>query len=183
MEPIIKLYDTIYAVVLFILISRMILSFSGRGYGKFYNLIYSWSEKILSPVRRFTPRFGMIDLSPIIVLVGMNIFRSVLVAFILSVREGNPFVFVNYILSSLLSFVGSLITILAIMLIIKIVARRFSNGYSHLANILDRFTYFFTSRVGRYLTFSQKRYLDYISVIILLLFSFVINRIELLIHG
>ena len=41
--------------------------------------IYTVTEPILAPIRRFVPRLGMFDLSPIIALVLINFIETILV--------------------------------------------------------------------------------------------------------
>jgi uncharacterized protein YggT (Ycf19 family) len=47
-------------------------------------LLYQITEPVLEPVRRVMPDFGMVDLSPIVVFIGLHILRS----FVLSVAGG-----------------------------------------------------------------------------------------------
>lgn len=41
-------------------------------------VLYQITEPVLEPVRRAMPRLGMIDISPIIVFIGLHILRQIL---------------------------------------------------------------------------------------------------------
>ena len=70
----------IYAIVI---IARILLSYfpvsRGGAMESIYNAIYSITEPVLGPVRRALPAFGMFDLSPMVVIIGLRLLSSALV--------------------------------------------------------------------------------------------------------
>ena len=56
------------------LIGRVVMSFvSPRGNDPISNLFYQITEPVLGPIRRFLPNTGMIDLSPMVALIVVNL--------------------------------------------------------------------------------------------------------------
>jgi YggT family protein len=69
----------------FIIIGRAISSFfpigSDSPFAPVVSLLYRLTEPVFAPVRRVLPQTGMIDLAPLVVLLGLNIVvRRILVA-------------------------------------------------------------------------------------------------------
>lgn len=63
-----------------ILIARIICSWvSADYYNPIVRFIYNATEPVLEKVRRYMPNFGMIDLSPIVVFLVIQLVSSVLV--------------------------------------------------------------------------------------------------------
>ncbi len=64
----------------FILLARIVLSWIPNvdRSNAIVQLLYQLTEPVLEPVRRTIPPLGMIDLSPIIVFIGLRILQSVL---------------------------------------------------------------------------------------------------------
>ncbi len=64
----------------FILLARIVLSWIPNVdlSNSIVQLLYQLTEPVLEPVRRTIPPLGMIDLSPIIVFIGLRILQSVL---------------------------------------------------------------------------------------------------------
>jgi YggT family protein len=64
----------VYFIVLF---ARIILSWfpiqPGTTMASIANIIYELTEPVLGPVRRLIPSFGMLDISPIVVFIGLQI--------------------------------------------------------------------------------------------------------------
>lgn len=64
----------VYFIVLF---ARIILSWfpiqPGTTMASITNIIYELTEPVLGPVRRLIPSFGMLDISPIVVFIGLQI--------------------------------------------------------------------------------------------------------------
>jgi YggT family protein len=67
-------------VYVFALFGRVILSYfplsPGSALVGVYSLLYSVTEPVLAPVRRILPSFGGWDLSPLIVIFGIQIIAS-----------------------------------------------------------------------------------------------------------
>ncbi|HKI98755.1 MAG TPA: YggT family protein [bacterium] len=63
-----------------LIIARALLSWvSPDPRNAIVGLVYRLTEPVLAPVRKFTPDLGGIDVSPIIVLVGIQVLEQVLV--------------------------------------------------------------------------------------------------------
>ena len=64
----------VYFIVLF---ARIILSWfpiqPGTTMASIASIIYEVTEPVLGPVRRLIPSFGMLDISPIVVFIGLQI--------------------------------------------------------------------------------------------------------------
>jgi YggT family protein len=70
----------IYMIVVF---ARIILSWfplqpGGLG-AQLFSFTYSITEPVLGPVRRMMPRTGMLDLSPIVVIIGSQLICAIVV--------------------------------------------------------------------------------------------------------
>lgn len=66
-------------VFLFAIIAQIIMSWVTPGqYNHVTALIHSLSEPLLQPVRRFLPDMGGLDLSPLAVLIGLQLLKTVL---------------------------------------------------------------------------------------------------------
>jgi YggT family protein len=64
------------------LIARIILSYfpisPGSAMSTVYGVLYSVTEPVLGPVRRVMPSIGILDISPIVVILGVNILQRIL---------------------------------------------------------------------------------------------------------
>jgi len=61
--------------------ARVILSwFPMQSNNPLVQLVWTITEPILAPIRRFVPRFGMLDLSPMIALILIVIIQQVLLS-------------------------------------------------------------------------------------------------------
>ncbi len=77
MNPIARLIQ-LYSLLIF---GRIILSWfpisRGSAMESIYNVLYSVTEPVLGPVRRALPPMGGFDLSPIVVIIGLQLLGSV----------------------------------------------------------------------------------------------------------
>jgi len=53
-------------------------------WGPILRFIYQATEPLLAPVRRLLPNMGGLDLSPIVVLIGLDLVRGLLIQLLLS---------------------------------------------------------------------------------------------------
>lgn len=64
------------------LIARIILSYfpisPGSAMSTVYGVLYAVTEPVLGPVRRVMPSIGILDISPIVVILGVNILQRIL---------------------------------------------------------------------------------------------------------
>ena len=77
------LITAIFKLLFWVLILRAILSWISRGHNPIEAVMIQLTEPLLAPVRRFIPPIGGLDLSMIVVLVGLN-FLELLVNDLLS---------------------------------------------------------------------------------------------------
>lgn len=75
-----------FEVYIFILFARVIFSWIRiNPYGKIYQFIFSMTEPLLSPIRRFMPRGIMLDFSPMILMFLLIILQKALIVLIYSI--------------------------------------------------------------------------------------------------
>lgn len=70
-----------YAIIARVLISWFSMG-SQRGRGKFSQAVFDATEPMMNLVRKIPHRIGMIDLSPIIALIGIDLIVSLLITLI-----------------------------------------------------------------------------------------------------
>jgi len=78
----------LFRILEFAVLIRVILSWVSPGprYGNsLYNILYQITEPILAPIRRYTT-FGMMDLSPIVALILLQVIESVVLQLFAGVR-------------------------------------------------------------------------------------------------
>jgi YggT family protein len=70
------------SLFVFAIIGRIILSFfpisEGSPMATVYTVLYTVTEPVLGPLRRVVPTMGMFDLSPMIVIIGVQILRGII---------------------------------------------------------------------------------------------------------
>jgi YggT family protein len=68
---------SIYYIVLF---ARVILSWfplqPGTAMASIASVVYQVTEPVMGPVRRIMPRIGMIDISPLVIFIGLRILQG-----------------------------------------------------------------------------------------------------------
>lgn len=79
-SEVVHLLVTLAQIYSFILLGRIVLSWIPNvdRSNQIVQLLYQLTEPVLEPVRRTIPPLGMIDLSPIIVFIGLRILQSIL---------------------------------------------------------------------------------------------------------
>lgn len=84
----IELIDTGFQVYTYILLARIIMSWVPQGNMR-GNVVVDWlyrvTEPVLAPARRIIPPIGMLDISPIVVFILLDVVRRLLHGFLLSV--------------------------------------------------------------------------------------------------
>ena len=77
-----QLICSLLSAYLIVIFGRVILSWfpitPGSGLAGVYGFVYTLTEPVLGPVRRILPPLGGFDLSPIVVIIGVNVLRSAL---------------------------------------------------------------------------------------------------------
>lgn len=75
-----NLIDLVINIFLFSIIIQVVLSWIGQGsYNPATNLIYNITEPLLGPARRLIKPMGGLDLSPMLVLIGLYLLKMLLI--------------------------------------------------------------------------------------------------------
>ena len=75
-----------FEVYFFIVLARVLLSWIRMNpYGKIYQFIFSMTEPLLAPIRRFMPKSMMLDFSPMILMLLLILLRKVVLTLIFNV--------------------------------------------------------------------------------------------------
>ena len=84
MSELLSVINTLVVIYTFVMLARVLMTwvpmFTGRPldpYNPIVKFLLTMTEPLLAPVRRFTT-FGMIDLSPMVVMIGLVIIQRVL---------------------------------------------------------------------------------------------------------
>jgi len=72
-------------ILSFLIFARVILSWFNPRPNRFTEFIYYSTEPIMVLAKKITPKLGMIDISPIVALLGLNIVTALLLNLILYV--------------------------------------------------------------------------------------------------
>ncbi|GAB4264352.1 MAG: YggT family protein [Candidatus Promineifilaceae bacterium] len=80
--------NMLFRIYSFIIIARVIVSWVRVSpyhptWGPVVRFIYQATEPLMEPVRRFLPAMGGLDFSPIIVLLGLDLIRTLVVGMLL----------------------------------------------------------------------------------------------------
>ena len=71
---------SLISVYYIVLLARVFLSWfplqPGTALASIASIIYQLTEPVMGPVRRLIPTIGMIDISPIVVFIGLQILQS-----------------------------------------------------------------------------------------------------------
>ena len=79
----ITLINITYYVFLFAILVRIILSFVGPfKYEQIWRIVRDITEPVLAPVRKLLPPMGGFDFSPMLVLIGIDFIRRILISFL-----------------------------------------------------------------------------------------------------
>lgn len=83
MDLLVYLIDVFFTLLSLAILARVLLSwFRVSPYHPLVDFLYRVTEPILAPLRRAIPPIGMIDISPVIALILLQIIQQVLVAII-----------------------------------------------------------------------------------------------------
>jgi YggT family protein len=76
----VDLLCSVISVYYIVLLARVFLSWfplqPGTALASIASIIYQLTEPVMGPVRRLIPTIGMIDISPIVVFIGLQILQS-----------------------------------------------------------------------------------------------------------
>ncbi|MGE3796493.1 MAG: YggT family protein [Thermomicrobiales bacterium] len=75
-----SLLNLFFTVLTFLVLGRALLSWFDPGYrSQIGQILVQITEPMLAPIRRVMPSTGVIDLSPIILILGLQVIRQILV--------------------------------------------------------------------------------------------------------
>lgn len=75
-----------FEVYIFIVIARVLFSWIRiNPYGKIFQFVFSMTEPLLGPIRRFMPKGIMLDFSPMILMLLLILLQRVLLTLIYSI--------------------------------------------------------------------------------------------------
>lgn len=67
----------LFQIIIFLVIARVVLSwFRAPRTGPFYRFITDATEPVMRLAQKITPRTGMLDFSPIVAIIGLDLLRS-----------------------------------------------------------------------------------------------------------
>jgi YggT family protein len=76
----VDLLCSLISVYYIVLLARVFLSWfplqPGTAMASIASIVYQLTEPVMGPVRRLIPTIGMIDISPIVVFIGLQILQS-----------------------------------------------------------------------------------------------------------
>jgi YggT family protein len=76
----VDLLCSLISVYYIVLLARVFLSWfplqPGTAMASIASVVYQLTEPVMGPVRRIIPSIGMIDISPIVVFIGLQILQS-----------------------------------------------------------------------------------------------------------
>jgi len=83
MEPLVFVIHTLVNLYLVVLLARVLLPLFGLSP---HHPVVQWTlrmtEPVLGPIRSVLPRVGMLDFSPLVAMILLNVLQSILVALI-----------------------------------------------------------------------------------------------------
>jgi YggT family protein len=85
MEILILFIDAIAQLLVLLVIVSVILSYFMNPYHPIRRSIDSVVEPMLAPIRRVVPLLGMIDLSPLVLILLIQVLRRVIIGILLSI--------------------------------------------------------------------------------------------------
>ena len=81
MDEIIRLIATVIQIMVFAIFARAIMSWFPMSAGNpVVKFLFQVTEPILAPFRRIIPRFGMMDLSPLVAIIVLQVVATALLS-------------------------------------------------------------------------------------------------------
>ncbi len=88
LDFIVKFIQILFDLISFAILARIILSWfaagGGNGGSRIRLVLFDITEPVLAPFRKVIPRLGMIDISPLIALLALDLFKVILISLIVS---------------------------------------------------------------------------------------------------
>jgi YggT family protein len=80
--------QTIFQIYTFILLARVLISWVQLDpYNPIVQFLYSVTEPVLAPIRRMMPQTGMMDLSPLIAFIALQVLERIVLIFLASMLQ------------------------------------------------------------------------------------------------
>lgn len=87
MDYVIYFVDTVFRLLTLAIVARIILSwFRVSGWGGFYQFLAGVTEPVLALARKITPRMGMLDFSPLIALIGLDLLNALIIRILINIQ-------------------------------------------------------------------------------------------------
>lgn len=157
-----------FSLLSLLIILRIIFSFTGYNYGSFYNFIFTYSEKILKPIRKLLPA-SRLDWSPFIALVLIDTVGKLLNPLVQYIVNGQYDMILPLFLAVFIALFSSITVFLIIIFIVKIVNDAVKGNNYALTMALDLFTDPFMRIIKRKLPFRFVKYSAWVVLGLLLL--------------
>lgn len=88
LDFIVKFIQILFDLISFAILARIIISWfaagGGGGGGRIRLVLYDITEPILAPFRKVIPRLGMIDISPLVALLTLDLVKVIIISLIVS---------------------------------------------------------------------------------------------------
>lgn len=86
MEFAIYFINTVFQLLTLAIVARILMSwFQVRGHGGVFGFIDDLTRPILRLAQRITPNTGMVDFSPLIALIGLDLLNALLIRLVVSI--------------------------------------------------------------------------------------------------
>ena len=86
MEFLIQFIGTVFDLIALAIVARILMSwFRASQSGSMFRFLYDITEPILGPARRIVPSIGMIDFSPIVVLILLGILQNFIIRILVQI--------------------------------------------------------------------------------------------------
>lgn len=80
----IQFINVLFNIMSLGIVARIIMSwFRSNPSGQFYQFIVDTTQPILNLAKRITPRAGMLDFSPLIALIGLDLLRYLIISLLI----------------------------------------------------------------------------------------------------
>jgi YggT family protein len=86
MGYLITIISVLFTLLFWLVIISVILSYVMDPYHPVRRRVDSLVEPMLAPIRRVVPPIGMIDFSPVVLLILIQIFRNIIIRLLLALR-------------------------------------------------------------------------------------------------
>ena len=86
MEFAIQFTNTLFDLLSIAIIARILMSwFRASRHGRLYQFINDVTEPMIRVAKKITPRTGMLDFSPLIALIGLDIIQAIFIRILLQI--------------------------------------------------------------------------------------------------